>query len=471
MPKFVKMSADEAQSKRKDHLAKSAGQDNAIVKAAKAPASWNKDQRSARFVMSTQAVDRYGDIVMTDGIDTTEFERNPVGLLFHSSRSWPVGSWGELAKELNRRPPRLEGTLAMLPEGGPVKEIDEAAWMIANGGVRACSIGFMPDWDNVEGIVDDEGFWTGLKFNASTLLECSVCSVPANSQALIKQADGDPRLARELLEDVLDNWTRSPEGLLMPRAEFEAAYRVTTEKIAADEIAPVAGEVWSLPKQFAGLFTAEQDAELHALAATDAKAADAKAAEFKAALDAASNAADELAIFRQFVSTMQDGDVLSKAADIIEVEPKDGYRCFEKRAGAVLFTIDAADGTPRQCLSVESVTDEHEEIIEARVSEIAAAKAAAVPENKTETPVSNIVLNVSADTSEVEAAAKKVEGIFGRLAKQFPMFFPKAIEERIEPTIVPTEPPVPPTGEAISAAKAKAAAVRERLAGKGLIAA
>lgn len=218
-----KMSVDEIMSKRKD-LQSGA---TPIVKAAKAPASWNKEARSARFVMNAQTVDRYGDIVVTSGIDTTEFEKNPVALLFHKSREWPIGNWGNLEKMTSGRPPRLEGDVVLLPSGGPVKEVDEAAWMISNGGIRACSIGFMPDWDDYEMILDSENQWTGgIKFNKTTLLECSICAVPASPQALIKDAaGGDMRLARELLEDVLDNWAKTPEGLLVPRAEYEAAHR------------------------------------------------------------------------------------------------------------------------------------------------------------------------------------------------------------------------------------------------------
>ncbi|RVC05738.1 hypothetical protein EN883_03520, partial [Mesorhizobium sp. M7A.F.Ca.AU.002.06.1.1] len=219
MPK--KISIDEIIAKRKD-----IGSDVApIMKAAKAPASWNKESRSARFVMNAQAVDRYGDIIVTAGIDTTEFERNPVALLFHNSRTWPVGSWGNLEKVLKGRPPRIEGDIVLLPAGGPVKEIDETEWMIANGGIRACSIGFMPDWDNYEMILDDEERWTGgIQFNKSILLEASIVAIPASPQSLIKAAGRDMNLARELLEDVLDNWAKTPEGLLIPMDEYRAKH-------------------------------------------------------------------------------------------------------------------------------------------------------------------------------------------------------------------------------------------------------
>jgi phage head maturation protease len=239
---FKKISADEARAKRKDHV-RDTDRGPAITKAAKAPASWDGDTRSARFIMSTQGVDRYGDIIVTAGIDTTEFERNPVGLLFHNSRTWPVANWDNLEKQLKGRPPRLEGDFILLPADGPGEigeRIAETEWMIANGGIRACSIGFVPDWDEVEVITDDDGYWKGFRFNKTELVECSICSIPANPGALAKSAEGDPRLAKELIEDILDNWARSPEGLLLPRSEFEKAYRLTVEKIDADRVEQIA---------------------------------------------------------------------------------------------------------------------------------------------------------------------------------------------------------------------------------------
>lgn len=225
--KTKRISADEAIAKAKaNEQVRETKAGFTLMKAAKAPPTWDKTERSARFVMTSQAQDRYGDIVVTDGVDTTEFEQNPVGLLFHNSRTWPVGTWANMEKMLRGRPPRLEGDLIMLPAGGPVPEVDQAAWMIENGGIRACSIGFMPNWDEVEGVLDDEGKWMGMRFVQSTLLECSICAIPANPQALVKAVGEDFRMARELLEDVLDNWARTPEGVIVPRKAYEEAYSI-----------------------------------------------------------------------------------------------------------------------------------------------------------------------------------------------------------------------------------------------------
>src|SRR5437764_12951891 len=108
-----KISADEAHNLRKSQL-----KGDALHKAAQtAPSTWNAATRSARFVMSTQGVDRMGDIVVTQGLDTKQFERNPIALLSHDSSSWPIGRWANLAKVLHGSPPRLEGDLVLHEAG------------------------------------------------------------------------------------------------------------------------------------------------------------------------------------------------------------------------------------------------------------------------------------------------------------------------------------------------------------------
>lgn len=244
-----KVSVDEIMSRRKDLQSGVA----TIIKAG-APPSWDGAKRTARFVMNAQETDRYGDIVITAGIETTEFEKNPVVLLFHDNRKWPVGSWSDLTKVTKGKPPRLEGTVNFLPSGGPVKEVDEAAWMVANSGIRACSIGFKPDWDHVEPIYNDDGGWSGVKWNKSILLEASLVCVPASPSSLVKDATS-PLMAKEMLEIVLDNWAKTPEGLIVPRKEYEAAYRtISAEKTIVECLIEKdgAGNSWRSFKFLAG---------------------------------------------------------------------------------------------------------------------------------------------------------------------------------------------------------------------------
>lgn len=219
----AKPSLDEIYSKRGFSVQRTAAGQEALFKITKAPASWNADERSATFVMTTQEVDRYGDIVFTDGIDTKDFIKNPVVLFAHNSRGFPIGIWSKLQVTTSGRKPAMEGKANFSPEG-TTPEADTAAKLVAASILRACSIGFMPNmW---ESRFAKDGKWEGYNFLESELLECSVCSVPAHPKALVKSAGGDEGLALQAIELVLDEWARTPDGLIVPRSKYEEAYFV-----------------------------------------------------------------------------------------------------------------------------------------------------------------------------------------------------------------------------------------------------
>jgi hypothetical protein len=188
----------------------------------KAGGKFNKEARSARFVMSTEAADREGDIIRQNGWQLQNFLKNAPLPVFHNTRSWPVGSWKDV-EVINARPKRLEGTAQLLPEGGPVPEIDQAAWMLEHGGMKAVSVGFIPlEMD----YIDEEAGWrSGFEIMAAELVECSLVPVPAHPDALMKAAAGDMVLAREFIEEILDTYAKDPKtGLLISREDYEKAY-------------------------------------------------------------------------------------------------------------------------------------------------------------------------------------------------------------------------------------------------------
>lgn len=442
MPRYKKISADEARAKRNDHVRSGAGGE-VLVKGIKAPPSWNKEQRSARFIMTSESVDRYGDIVVQAGLDLTRFLENPQGLLFHNSRSWPAGSWSDVTKVLSGRPKRTEGTFNFLPDGTD-EDADRAARHVSAGSIRTVSIGFAPNWDDIELILDDEEEWvTGLKFNQSELLECSLVPIPAQPDALVKDAGGDFRLARDLIEEVLDTYAKTPEGLLIPMGEYEKAYKTVVEKIADDASTP-APTVTEVKSDEPDESTKDDEPEGEPMEATEEEKA-AEIAEFKAFLAKhLTDDSDDLRVFYKLAGK----DAIEKGVTV----QHPGTDTIEK------FEFKSA------------MTEVHRSAIAVRLSEIDESKAAPVPENKTETPAP-IVVEIKADTSAIEAAVTKAEGLFSGLMRKFPLFFPKAVEERIEPSLEPPTPPAPPSAKDIAAVTAKAAAIRERLATKGLIAA
>ncbi len=238
-----RISADEAHAARKEHLRLGPdGKERGLLKVASAPSTWNAEKRSARFVMTSQSKDRYGDVVVTNGADISEFEKNPVAFLNHNSHEWPIGKWENVAKMTKARPPRMEGDLVLLEEDSPIPQATQAAWMIERGHMRACSIGFIPDWNEIEMMLDGEGNWTGgLQFNKSEIIECSLCGVPANQDALAKDFTQHAAFALESVEYVLDNYARDADGDLIQREAFDHLYKV----LSLDEAAPSLDELFA----------------------------------------------------------------------------------------------------------------------------------------------------------------------------------------------------------------------------------
>ena len=144
----------------------------------------------------------------------------------------PIGKWTNVTKNLTGRPKRTDGTLNLTPEGVSAAA-DEIAAHIDFGTIKACSIGFIPSKlkrrDVPEDKKNEDYYYAGYMIEESELLECSVVNIPANPAALAKSASYGNSYASEMIEEVLDNWTKHPEtGLLIPKAEFEEAMKTAT---------------------------------------------------------------------------------------------------------------------------------------------------------------------------------------------------------------------------------------------------
>jgi len=205
-----------------------AREDGVVLKALPAAmvekAKFDKSAGTIRFIMSAEVEDRDRDIVVQAGLDTSEFEKNPVAPWGHQARDMPVGQWSDITKTLTGRPKRTEGTLK-LTKGEP--QADRLALHLEAGSIRACSIGFMPksiERREVPDEMKDDYFYPGYMIHEAELYECSPCSIPANPAALAKAAADGDALSREIIEQVLDCWDRK-DGLIVPRKAFENAHR------------------------------------------------------------------------------------------------------------------------------------------------------------------------------------------------------------------------------------------------------
>lgn len=142
--------------------------------------SINDAERTIEFVASTEAVDRYGDVIRTTGWQLDNYKKNPVFLWGHRSGDPPIGKTVAIGIEEN--PPALVQKVQFA--GKDVYPFADTIYRLYKGGfLNATSVGFLPL--STRRLLDENGDETdGTEFMKQELLELSAVPVPANPEAL-----------------------------------------------------------------------------------------------------------------------------------------------------------------------------------------------------------------------------------------------------------------------------------------------
>lgn len=127
------------------------------------------DTNTNTFILSDESLNSYGFVVQTAGIDTAQFERNPVMLYMHDRESGVVGRWENIRKEGNRL--LADAVFDESTElGAKIKT------QVANGFLRCVSIGIdnvtQEDLNNVQTVTK------------CRLIEASIVDIPSNANAV-----------------------------------------------------------------------------------------------------------------------------------------------------------------------------------------------------------------------------------------------------------------------------------------------
>ena len=127
------------------------------------------------FVLSTDDVDRHGDVVSGDGWRLEAYLRNPVLLWAQDYHHPAIGR----ALSLWTEPRRLMARI----EFAPSAFAQEVAALYAHGFQWGVSVGFRPiRWEERRDV--RTGAYLGLRYLEQELLEVSAVPVPANREAL-----------------------------------------------------------------------------------------------------------------------------------------------------------------------------------------------------------------------------------------------------------------------------------------------
>jgi HK97 family phage prohead protease len=176
------------------------------------PPELTSQERTLRFCFSDDAVDLMGDTIAAAGWDLANFLRNPVALWAHDSSAPPIGSASNVGVEGNR----LLGDIAFAPLE-TYAFADTIYRLLLGKFLRAVSVGFLPTKHLF--VQDDPARPWGIDFLEQSLLEISVCPVPANPNALAeaRRKGIDTRPVMEWAERTLDGGGK----VILPRKELE----------------------------------------------------------------------------------------------------------------------------------------------------------------------------------------------------------------------------------------------------------
>lgn len=145
-------------------------------------------ERQVLARISTIEVDRDGDVMLPSGMQTDEYEKNPVVLLAHDAGRLPIGKAVTIRKRRNDvlaviefagRPDSLPAEAEHVPDTvldlfrQKILQAFSVGFRVPSGGVREPTRGEMAKWPGVRQVVTE---WD--------LLEVSVVPVPANQSAL-----------------------------------------------------------------------------------------------------------------------------------------------------------------------------------------------------------------------------------------------------------------------------------------------
>ena len=140
------------------------------------------EDQAITFVLSTDEVDRHGDVISADGWVLDSYRENPVLLWAHDYRKPAIGRAAKVWVEPHR--------LLAKMEFAPTPFAQEVASLYRSGFQWGVSVGFKP-LRYEERRDEKTGAFLGLRFLQQELLEVSAVPVPANRSALRRWAQVD----------------------------------------------------------------------------------------------------------------------------------------------------------------------------------------------------------------------------------------------------------------------------------------
>ena len=174
------------------------------------------EDRQAKFVLSTAAVDREFDSIDPQGIDFRHYQTNPV-VLFQHDHNLPIGRCVSSGVEGDKLVGVVEFYEPSIPHFG---QLADGVWhLVKDGGLSAVSIGFLTtSWEFAQ--EPDRYENAGTDIRGAELLEFSVVTIPCNREALVLD------VARETVAQKLEELVEVEEAPVADEAKGQRARKL-----------------------------------------------------------------------------------------------------------------------------------------------------------------------------------------------------------------------------------------------------
>ena len=214
-------------------------------------------ERTVRFKISSEVVDRDGDILIAKGCNFENFKKNPQFLGFHNYHEYPLGipkNWGIEGKAVycDVYFPTIEELSSEREYASEkAKLVDFTYHCYKTGMLNAVSVGFIP----MDAVPNKET--GGAIVNEWELLEFSAVTVPANQDAIaqavksfgdenakmmidpierIKELEGQIANCHKLIKEQTEKLEKTNSDLDVLQLDDEKEITIEDEEINLDEI-------------------------------------------------------------------------------------------------------------------------------------------------------------------------------------------------------------------------------------------
>jgi HK97 family phage prohead protease len=138
-------------------------------------------ERQAKFIFSSESVDREHDVIKQAGIDVSHFLANPVVFFQHEHDTAPIGRCTSIGIEGGN----LVGVIEFAPATNPLvgQKASGLFELVRDGFLSTVSIGFIPK--EISYPDGDRYMHDGVNVDACEMVEISVVGIPCNREATL----------------------------------------------------------------------------------------------------------------------------------------------------------------------------------------------------------------------------------------------------------------------------------------------